>query len=304
MRFIPATHMGVGDVCVQANVNGGVSGSFTSGSQTWMYHEFTSSLRTQNTNFSFELISGYSQDARVILVAGGGGGGNTGTGGTYNAGGGGGAGEVQVFNNVNLFTGVLYTVRVGRGGEAPEPDHPSTPTYTGGVGGDSRFFVGGSGFDYTATGGEGGHGNASPYLDSDGGDSGNGYAGGNDAGTSVGGGGAGSTQNGHNAVSLGSEGGDGGNGQTIILPYTSPTFGSSNIGVGGGGGGGTALSNTEGIGFFGGGRGSSNANTAENADRYTGGGGGGGDAVAGVSELGAYGGDGLVIIMYPTGSCS
>lgn len=299
MRFIPTTHMQSGDVCVAVNSNGGVSGSFTSGSETWNYHEYSSSARTVNDTFQFELTKGFTRRMRVILIGGGGAGGNNGTGGVYNSGGGGGAGAVNIFNDVQTFAGNLYTITVGRGGERPDPGH-TTPTYNGGDGGYSRFTD--NNLILNADGGDGGHGNSTPFLDTDGGDSGNNFTGGSDATVNRGGGGAGSTANGGNADGSLNEGGDGGAGQTINLPYTSPTFGTANINVGGGGGGGIIGSTIEGTATDGGGRGAADTNTSDSGDRYTGGGGGGGDENAS-QTYGSYGGDGCVIILYPTGSC-
>ena len=299
MRFIPTTHMASGDPCVAINSNGGVSGSFTSGSETWNYHEYTNSNRLNNDTFQFELTKGFTNRMRVILIGGGGGGGNTGTGGTYGAGGGGGAGAVNIFNDVKTYKGSLYTITVGQGGDRPDPGSV-TPTYNGGDGGYSRFTD--NLLILNADGGDGGHGNSTPFLDSDGGDSGNNFTGGSDAGTTRGGGGAGSTTNGVNASSADNRGGNGGTGQTINLPYTSPTFGTSNISVGGGGGGGIAGSTLEGTATNGGGRGCSDTNTSDSGDRHTGAGGGGGDNNAS-QTYGSYGGDGCVIILYPTGSC-
>lgn len=300
MRFIPATHMGVGDICVQVNTNGGVSGSFTSGSETWMYHEYTSSARLSDTSFSFELTSGYTQNARVILVGGGGGGGSAAC--TYAAGGGGGGGAVEVYNDVNMFAGLLYTVRVGGAGDGGDPCD-ITPTYDGDDGNPSRFFVGGSDFDLRAEGGKGGNGNSLGTLNCDGGDSGNGFSGGNDAGTNLGGGGAGATANGQNANGATTEAGDGGAGIAVPLPYTSPTLGVSAVRAGGGGGGGNSIDGDFGAGatFFGGGSGAGNGvRGADKGTRHTGGGGGGGNDGNDKPD----GGDGFIIIMYPTGSCS
>ena len=91
MRFTPTTQMGSYGECVRAYSNGSVSGSFSSGSREFRYHEFelSSSLTTQQ--FQLIVTEGYTIDARAIVVAGGGAGGWEGTG-NYGYGGGGGAG--------------------------------------------------------------------------------------------------------------------------------------------------------------------------------------------------------------------
>ena len=303
MRFIPATHMGSGEVCVESTANGGVSGSFLSGSETYNFHEFTSSNNNTTTGFQFEITNGFTQRARIIVVAGGGAGGETGAGGTYHSGGGGGGGQVLDIKNVNLFPNQIYQIQVGKGGDAAIPNRPVNPIYNGGDGDSSRFYFGD--LDITAQGGEGGYGTG--LVVGDGGDSGAGFTGGN-GNSNDGAGGAGNTANGQNPPRS-QEGGDGGNGTTLVLGYTSPAFGASTVGVGGGGGGGSTFANTSdrGIGADGGGDGSHLSNQSEDGDRHTGGGGGGGQSVTRPSpppySEGSEGGDGIVIVMYPTGSC-
>lgn len=304
MRFIPATHMGSGEVCVESTANGGVSGSFLSGSETYNFHEFTSSNNITTTGFQFQITNGFTQRARIIVVAGGGAGGETGTGGTYHSGGGGGGGQVLDIKNVNLFPNQIYQIQVGKGGDAAVPADPVTPTYNGGDGDSSRFYFGD--LDITAQGGEGGYGEGLQI--GDGGDSGAGFTGGN-GNSNDGGGGAGNTANGQNPPSS-NHAGDGGAGTTLVLGYTSPAFGASTVGVGGGGGGATKFGSTNsdrGFGTDGGGNGSYTNDRSDDGSRHTGGGGGGGEHVTRVSpppySEGSEGGDGIVIVMYPTGSC-
>ena len=305
MRFIPATHMGSGTVCVESTANGGVSGSFVSGSETYNFHEFTSSTNNSTDTFQFEITSGFTQRARVIVIGGGGAGGETGTGGTYHGGGGGGGGQVLDVKNVNLFPNQTYQIQVGKGGDAAVPldPVPPNPTYNGGDGDSSRFRFGD--LDIIAQGGEGGYGEGLQI--GDGGDSGAGFTGGN-GNSNDGGGGAGNTANGSNPPSS-NHAGDGGAGTTLVLGYTSPTFGASTVGVGGGGGGATkfGISLDRGIGVDGGGDGAYDSDQSEDGTRHTGGGGGGGESVSRPSPPpygeGSEGGDGIVIVMYPTGSC-
>lgn len=298
MRFTPLTFMGVED-CFLLEANGGVSGSFTSGSETYNYHEFTTSVRLNDQSFSVDVVKGFSSRVRVIAVGGGGGGGQRAPGGS--AGGAGGGGGVTINNEVFLYKrDQSYVVQVGGAGEGADAG-ATLPSYNGENGDASRFYFGdGSELNVQANGGEGGNGGVSP-ANSDGGDSGNGFTGGADNGENIGGGGAGSTANGGNAVN--NDGGDGGAGTTIVLPYTSPTLGASTIKVGGGGGGGVFSVGQRGVGatLFGGGSGADSAQDSDSGTRFTGGGAGGGDAFG--PDAGSEGGDGLVIIMYPTGSC-
>lgn len=302
MRFIPSTFMQSGE-CVQAIAsNGVISGSFTSGSETWMYYEFGSgSLPGTNQDYQFEITKGYTTRARVIVIGGGGGGGWDGQG-TYGIRGGGGGGGNVIQNNRAILYPTIYSVTKGKGGDAPDADNPSAPTYNGGTGGNSRVLGGVQ--PITATGGQGGFGNPNTLATSgDGGDSGAGFIGAqyNNFGS---GGGAGSTQNGFQATveSGNNTGGNGGAGTTVELGYTSPVFATSSIQVGGGGGGG---STRRGTGVYGGGDGFRSNGPGSDGNRFTGGGGGGGAEFAYIppAGIGTTGGDGYVIIMFPTGSC-
>ena len=299
MRFIPTTMMQSGAPCFTAIANGGVSGSYNSGSDGWMYHEFTASDNASSSLFNINVESGFTDKARLILIGGGGSGGNTGTGGTYHAGGGGGAGEVIQVENLQLFSGSTYVIQVGGGGKYAEPNLPAPNNTQNGHDGEESKFTSAE-LSHIADFGKGGNGNQAPTLNSDGAESGNGNAGGADNGTNVGGGGGGQTSVGANAS--GTDAGNGGAGITINLPYSSPTWGGTSKAVAGGGGGGTALSTFEGGGTSGGGTGSSNGNLAAGGERFTGGGGGGGEENISTGN-GSIGADGIVILMYPTGSC-
>ena len=236
MRFTPITFMASRGECLKAYSNGSISGSFESGSRLYAYHEFKLNT-TLSTDFTFVVESGYTTDARVIVIGGGGGGGWNPIG-TLGVGGGGGGADVIDTHNV-VLTPSTYTVRVGRSGIPADSDTPSPlpATYNGGDGDYSTFS--GTTAILLANGGEGGigfPGNLSTYLY--GGNSGNGFLGGapdDVVGDLFAGGGAGCTENGDNGVN--GKGGNGGNGKTIVLPYTSPTWNASTKGVGGGGGG-------------------------------------------------------------------
>ena len=93
---------------------GGTTGSFVSGSTTYLYHEFTS-LGSASLN----VLSGQIDNAQLLLIGGGGGGGYT-TYGTYStsaaAGGGGGGGTFMT--PLSLSTGT-YNLYVGSGSVKP-----------------------------------------------------------------------------------------------------------------------------------------------------------------------------------------
>lgn len=283
--------------CMEATANGGVSGSFVSGSETYVYHEFTSSAVNTTETFQFIVTKGFTNRARLVVIGGGGGGGWDGTGNLGNGGGGGGA--VVVNKTGQLFQGT-YSIQVGAGGAPPDADHPTTPTYNGGTGDYSEIlggpYIGTS--RLRANPGEGGYGDVADPSYLHGGDSGNGNTGGTNSGN-YGGGGAGFTSNGVNGVNL--KAGNGGTGTTVTLPYTSPSWSTTSKGVGGGGGAAIdGRSSTEqGYGNDGGG------GFSGDGDRYSGGGGGGGRDFPATppAGIGCSGGDGIVIIYYPTGSC-
>lgn len=297
--------------CIIASANSGVSGSFVSGSRTFRYHEFTCPNVSSSLNTQFVIESGFTKDARVIMIAGGGGGGWDGNG-NYGLGGGGGGGEVIDLHDVFLYPST-YSVYVGHGGDPADADNPNPllRTFNGGDGDFSRI-IGGiyTSGDLQADGGKGGYGDQTDlgtYLH--GGDSGNGFTGGLNDGNQLAGGGAGASQNGEDANNTPSTdyGGDGGAGVTISLPYTSPTYGSTTKDVGGGGGGSVALtSQVKGFGTHGGGDGGkSDVDDGDSGERYTGGGGGGSKefAASAPNGIGTRGGDGIIIIYYPITDC-
>ena len=312
MRFIPTTQMQAGNLCIEATTTPGViSGSFTSGSETWAYYEFGSGSDNLTTeDYQFTITRGFTNRARVIVIGGGGGGGWDGTG-TYGGGGGGGAGGVIVNNNVTLSRNI-YSIKKGKGGDPADADHPSSPTYNGGNGVFSEL----NGGIYVlanvikAEGGGGGFGTGT--NDGDGGESGNGFAGGQDNALGTAGGGGATGVGGDAFLSGGgnNQGGDGGAGITIDLGYHSPVIGDESIGgdplntisVGGGGGG---VSTNSGQATDGGGDGARTTGAGDSGERHHGGGGGGGAnfAYTPPNGIGCSGGDGYVIILFPTGSC-
>lgn len=318
MRFTPLTFMASRGECVKAYSNGSTSGSFESGSRVFVYHEFKLSNDLSSSEFQFVVQQGYTSDARVVLIGGGGGGGWDGTD-SYGLGGGGGGGAVIDSHQV-LLSPNTYSIRVGSGGLPADADNanPTLRTYNGGDGVYSNLV--GPFTNLQANGGEGGigqrtlpGGSTNPEF-ARGGQSGTPFDGGRPASGSGGriaaGGGGGSTsigQDGYFASAV--EGGDGGSGSIIFLPYTSPTWNASTKAVGGGGGGGVDPQGSVGNGGsnnYGGGRGSnSQLGSADSGDRYTGGGGGGGASYAYTPPdgSGTTGGDGLVIIYYPVTDC-
>ena len=302
MRFIPTTHMASQGECITAYANSGVSGSFVSGSRTFRYHEFTCPNVSSSLNTQFVIESGFTKDARVIMIAGGGGGGWNGTD-MYGLGGGGGGGEVIDLHNVFLYPST-YSVYVGHGGDPADADNPNPVyrTFNGGDGDFSRIIS--NIYTLQVNGGKGGYGdNRQPGTYLHGGNSGNGFTGGVNDGYNSGGG-AGVTSNGLPGTSSG--GGNGGDGLTITLPYTSPTYGSTTKDVGGGGGGSADFSDNIGLGRDGGGNGGRRDTTnGDTGERYTGGGGGGSKDYAATppAGIGTRGGDGIIIIYYPITDC-
>lgn len=309
MRFIPTTFMQSGD-CVKAYSNGSASGSFTSGSDVFQYHEWKLSDRNVSETYQLVVTQGFTSRARAVLIAGGGGGGWNGQG-SYGLGGGGGAGQVIDTHNLQLYP-TTYSLRIGHGGLPADADNtnPALRTYNGGDG-DYTEINGGSytgGSVLRAIGGDGGYGDQSQtgtYLH--GGDSGNGFTGGANDGNYAGGG-AGASQIGEDGQDTPStdRGGNGGNGVTITLPFTSNIWGSTSKAVAGGGGGSADFSNTQGFGTHGGGNGSrKDAQAGTDAERYTGAGGGGGAnfAYTPPNGEGTQGGDGVLIIYYPITNC-
>ena len=273
---------------------GGTEGTFVSGSTTYKYHEFTSSLNPigQDNNQYLTILTGSTTDARVVVIAGGGGGG-IGQTAALDAAGGGGAGEVIISSSVQLSYGNGYTIKVGSGAPSAEG------TLVSGNSGSQSWLLGND-INIIAQGGGGGNGT----INVNAGTSGNGFDGGSNTfqsqpdGTYYGGGGG--------ASSIGTNGttsaaGNGGNGLTLDLGYTIEAFNSITKDIGGGGGGGTSQ-NLSPTGCpspqsFGGGKGSCEVglSAATDGEIHTGAGGGGGLN----STTGTRGGSGIVIITYP-----
>ena len=265
------------------SASGGTVGTFTSGGIEYVYHQFTSSAQTTTSNYTLTSITGSTTNAIIYVLAGGGAGGvsdETGVG----SGGGGGGGQFIISGSFSLSFPNNYSIQVGRGGIGV------TSQGTGDSGVASSF---GS---ITASPGLGGVGGTSTDLD--GGNSGNGFLGG-DGNSTIGGGGAGASANGQAATST--DGGDGGTGITFNLGFSSALGVSTTQSVGGGGGGastGTNITN-RGLGFDGGGDGAyRTSGIAEDGERFHGGGGGGGRTTT-TGGRGTNGGDGIVIVVYP-----
>lgn len=224
-----------------------------------------------------------------VLVVGGGGGGSQG---------GGGAGGY--LTGAETLTGSMAVV-VGGGGAGA-----SVSVANGANGGDSSFGTrtaagggGGGGGIGARTGSDGGSGggagfNTSPTVGGAAVPSGQGYAGGDNAGyvatpyPAGGGGGAGALGGDATANNAAGPGGAGLN-NDIVLAGT-------NVGYAGGGGGGLYADGTPGSATHGGGAGNDNAGNGTAGTANTGGGGGG----AGQGRTGGDGGSGIVVVRYLT----
>lgn len=190
----------------------------------------TPTIYTYNTVGTYTFTPTLLQKKYTLLdfvVIGGGGGGGSGKvlGGVYDgAGGGGGGGYISgVDNSITLSS---YAIVVGAGGA--RGSGATSAGHYGSDGSTSSFY------SYSASGGLGGLAYLSSGLPSSaGGDSGNGYSGGNGAHSttydSIGGGGGGATGNGTNAtftgIGSGSTGGVGGNGYVNSITGTSVIYG-------------------------------------------------------------------------------
>lgn len=109
--YIPTQFYNEGGVTSPISASGGDTiSTFTSGSTTYKYHEFSAT-----GSASFEIHSGSSNNVKVLVVAGGGAGGFTESNGDGNneSAGGGGAGGV-VYTTITLGQG-LYNLYVGDG---------------------------------------------------------------------------------------------------------------------------------------------------------------------------------------------
>jgi hypothetical protein len=216
----------------------------------YIIHAFTSSLANNGTG-SFYVNK--TTEIGILIIGGGGGGSHN-----VDVGGGGGAGQYIYSSSLFISEG-NHEVLIGSGGNAGSG-------ITNAEGGYNSYFgnitsIGGSGGIYT------GHG----------GDSGNGFIGGNQ-GSMGGGGGAGATQNGFDRPIIG-YGGDGGAGVNMSL-YFGTRYGTTNPSYPGW--------------FAGGGRG--HGRDADGGD----GPGYGGDGTGAGARYGEKGSAGIVLIRYVT----
>ena len=284
---------------------GGIISDYTSGSDVYRAHIFTSSGALLVTD-----LGSIASTVEYLVVAGGGGGGNSG------AAGGGGAGGLRT--NVpgvqnaggSPLTGATfsvtagptsYPIQVGGGGARGVNGGPSVfgpITSQGGGSGDPPAGTGGSGGG-GKLGNNGVAGNTPPVSPSQGFGGGNGAGGGQGAG---GGGGAGAA--GSNAS--GANGGAGGAGAQVLIaeaptvPAPTRTIGANGGYFAGGGGGGGNPNATAGSGGVGGGAAGTGNNTAATTAIYsTGGGGGGGGSYSGVADgVSSSGAPGIVVVRY------
>lgn len=220
-----------------------------------------------------------------LVVAGGGGGGNT-------MGGGGGAGGLSYDSGFSPTINSAYSFTIGAGG-AGAPNRNVAGTNGSNTTAFGLTMIGGGGGSSWAaiplSGGSGGGGGGGTRSAGAAGTAGQGYAGGNNAGTDVSGsGGGGATAAGTTAPS-----GPGGAG------YTVPSWGGSYSGGGGGGWGSGYGTSSGGAGGLGGGGQGGQVTTGTNGTVNTGGGGGGGGYGPGtVDHAGGSGASGTVIIRY------
>jgi hypothetical protein len=240
---------------------GGTTGSFLSGSTRYVYHQF-------NSAGTFNVISGSTTDARILVIAGGGGGGN---------GGGGGAGGVIYSSSISLSSVSSYNILIGSGGAA----YNGTAFNTSATSGTNSSFVSGSTYNIVATGGGRGAQSTGPgtALPADNGGSG--------------GGGRWSTGGAGSGISGQGNGGD--NGITNIADGGGGGAASAGSGATGGNGRelGSLMFNSSSF-YGGGGRGCCTSVPGTGSVNAGGGGNGGGGATAG-----GVGKPGMVVITYP-----
>lgn len=226
----------------------------------YTYHTFSA------TGTDYFTVSRYcGLEVNYLVIGGGGAGGYA-----YDGpGGGGGAGGTQ--SGTYLFNSGVYTFSVGAGGVGIANSN--------GLPGTASFINTGVSM-IQASRGQGG------TTQSNGGNSGNNYLGGEGRGSSIAGGGAGSNADGYSPEDTGDEG-QGGLGSTW-----------NGYGFGGGGGGGSDMEELkpEG-GNFGGGAGANTSDPSIEGTPRTGAGGGGGNTT---HQSGAAGGSGVIIIRYLT----
>lgn len=121
--------MGIQQILLGANIGGGISASggteFEPG-DGYKYHVF-------DVSGTLVVTAGESTDASVMVLAGGGGGGTS-------LGGGGGSGGMLYANGTYPIVPGTYTATIGGAGAGGNPGGGS-PTYNGGVGGNSEFYL-------------------------------------------------------------------------------------------------------------------------------------------------------------------
>ena len=311
---------------------GGVISDYTSGSNVYRAHIFTSSGTFNVTALGTNNPT--AESVEYLVVAGGGGGGGA-------QGGGGGAGGLRTNLSGHPLAGSAfpvstspgsYTVTVGGGGASD-----NTPGNSGTAGQNSVFGSitsqgGGAGGGTGGSAGPGGSGGgnadrATPNV----GGTGNRETGttnpaptqGNDGGAGSGspnqsgGGGGGAGSAGTDGTAPPGEGGDGGNGVQVLIagppasdqPIGTPGPVSGKGYFAGGGGGGTHPNvNNGGEGGYGGGGDGANSYTSPSdpstlvATVSTGGGGGGGGGGGPTGTPGGHGGSGIVVVRYQIGT--
>ena len=281
---------------------GGIISDYTSGSDVYRAHIFTSS-----GTFDVTAPGDFGDTVDYLVVAGGGGGGSDSSGTGRGSGGGGAGGFRTNLSGHPLASSAAfpvstspgsYTVTVGGGGIK---DVVGTDSVFGSItsngGGRGSLYPGSEAGGAGGSGG-GGHGDApnaggatvavstpSPWP----GPSVQGYAGGTGANVSAGGAGGGGGAGAVGSNASGTAGGAGGAGSPIAIETnTAKTY------AGGGGGGGG--SGTHGAGGAGGGGRGGPPNSDTASGTYSTGGGGGG--TSGPSGSGGQGGSGVIVVRY------
>ena len=281
---------------------GGVINDYTSRSDIYRAHIFTTSGAFNVTSLS---TNPGLPDTVDYLVVGGGGGGGTG------GGGGGGAGGFRTGADQSVAV-APYAVVVGSGGNGgiavkynqrngnnssiafPSP----IVSLGGGRGGNGANAP--TPYEGTPGGSGGGHGmNANSSGNPDGGPDGQGNQGGDAAasGSMGAGGGGGASQAGEDGSTTPTDNaGDGGDGSPNVYAY------GTSVVYAGGGGGGTNIVGQHGLGGSGGGGTAAinSSNVGDNGTFGTGGGGGGGWYNGNTN--GGSGGSGVVVVRYKIGS--
>ena len=263
------------------SASGGTMGTFISGSDTYIYHEYNSSA-------TLNVHSGYKNLVQVMLV-GGGGGSPTDVSNTNNAVGGAGGGGVLYNSSVLLQSG-SYTITVGaggigwNGGAGPGDGQPSSivgPAL-------GLFASGGLTYRNNPTTNISGAANGAPsnFV------GGTSYA---NSGITYCGGGGGGGEVGYNGVF--GQAGNGGNGRLLALNGTASYYG-------GGGGGGSYDFSGNGLGGLGGGGNGAYRNSFPALPQagVANTGGGAGATAYFASSTARPGGSGKIIITYKSGS--